>query len=49
MDEKYEVRCNMCEWEGYENDLVSYEDEDGFFNGCPNCKTDYYLMDIKSV
>lgn len=47
MKEKYEVRCNMCGWEGYENDLVLCEDEGGFFNGCPNCKKDDYLMDIE--
>ena len=40
------VRCNMCDWEGEEEDLILGEDEDGYFKGCPNCNTDYYLMDI---
>ena len=45
---EYEVKCNNCDWEGYENDLEIFEDEGGFFKGCPNCETDSYLMDIKT-
>ena len=41
------ITCNNCEWRGEEEDLVRGEDEDGFFDGCPNCKTDGYLADIK--
>jgi hypothetical protein len=49
---EYEVRCNMCEWEGYEEDLELIEEESdndfdrSFFRACPNCKTDDYLMDL---
>ena len=47
------VRCNNCMWTGQEDDLKPFE-EDGKFGdgcggyGCPNCKTDEYLMDIIS-
>ena len=41
------VRCNMCTWEGNEEDLVLFEDEDGFGKGCPKCETDAYLMDLE--
>ena len=27
------VRCNMCMWEGNEEDLVLFEDEDGLWEG----------------
>tara|TARA_R100000329_G_scaffold70736_1_gene61706 strand:- start:1688 stop:1912 length:225 start_codon:yes stop_codon:yes gene_type:complete len=40
-----EVTCNKCGWQGEEEDLVMFEDEDGFGKGCPSCKTDCYLMD----
>lgn len=40
-----EVRCNMCMWEGDEEDLVMSKDEDGLSKGCPNCQTDHYLME----
>lgn len=44
--EKPEVKCNMCEWEGMEDDLeLLYDGE--YYNGCPKCKTDAYLMDIE--
>ena len=42
----YRVRCNKCMWEGEEEDLVMFEDEDGFGKGCPKCETDAYLMDV---
>ena len=46
------VRCNMCEWEGDEDDLELTPD--GFSklgdrmwqDACPKCKTDEYLMDV---
>jgi NAD-dependent SIR2 family protein deacetylase len=41
------VKCNMCEWQGNEDDLVLFTDEDGMGKGCPDCKTDAYLMDIE--
>ena len=55
MTEKYEVRCNNCGWEGYENDLKLFTDlsdnnvshDIQYFKGCPECKTDDYLMDIE--
>jgi hypothetical protein len=42
----------MCDWKGIEDDLnICYEKDDNKkehpFKGCPNCKTDSYLMDIK--
>ena len=41
------VRCNWCEWQGDEEDLVVGEDGDGYYNGCPKCTgADHYLMDI---
>jgi hypothetical protein len=55
MNNNFEVRCNNCDWEGYENDLEIFEDtfkeerfDREFFKGCPNCKTDDYLMDIEN-
>ena len=46
-DEYYRVRCNKCMWEGEEEDLVMFEDEDGFGKGCPKCETDAYLIDVE--
>ena len=46
------VRCTNCMWEGKEEDLKIWTDLGGetteveYFKGCPNCKTDEYLMDI---
>ena len=40
------VRCNTCMWQGEEEDLVLFEDEDGLGKGCPKCETDEYLMDV---
>jgi len=37
----------MCTWEGNEEDLVLFEDEDGLGKGCPKCETDGYLMDLE--
>ena len=39
------VTCNKCGWQREEEDLVMFEDKDGFGKGCPTCKTDCYLMD----
>ena len=41
------VRCNMCMWEGNEEDLVLFEDEDGLWEGCPKCETDVYLINLE--
>jgi hypothetical protein len=41
------LKCNMCGWRGEEEDLVSFEDEDGFGKGCPTCENDHYLMDVE--
>jgi multimeric flavodoxin WrbA len=44
------VICNMCS-KTFKDDeeLKQMEDQDGFFMGCPTCKTDGYLMDIEGV
>lgn len=39
------VRCNNCDWYGDDEDLTQCNDSRGDFKGCPNCKTDAYLMD----
>lgn len=51
MLEDYIVKCNMCNWEGDEEELIIVEeiiddDHRDFYRGCPNCETDAYLMDI---
>lgn len=48
MSEEPTVICNMCGWEGVEEDLLQFKDgiTDEFCKGCPLCKTDQYLMDI---
>ena len=50
---KHNIQCNNCNWTGFEEDLVMYNETSKvdnttleFFKGCPNCKTDKYLMDI---
>ena len=43
------VRCNNCWWTGEEEKLVRGHDINGGFDGCPNCETDTYLMDIEVV
>ena len=46
---KQVIRCMKCDFEGTEEDLVfGMEDEEDLesgFDGCPNCKTDEYLID----
>jgi len=42
------VRCNMC-WTHFVDEydeLELMEDNNGYFKGCPTCKTDNYLMDL---
>ena len=29
-------------------EITTQEDEDGYFQGCPTCNTDGYLMDVES-
>lgn len=68
-----EVRCNNCNWQGEEEDLLLIEfdindeteiatateeangivnrlsnrpKEVNFLKGCPNCKTDSFLMNV---
>ena len=45
---KAETRCNNCDtyFESDDN-LISLEDEDGYFLGCRNCRTDKYLMELE--
>ena len=44
------VICNMCMKTFKDDDeLKLMEDQDGYFKGCPTCKTDSYLMDIEEV
>ena len=53
--EKNTVRCNWCDWEGTEDDLVTCVDlsdkeighDINYFKGCPNCRADDYLIDIE--
>ena len=42
-----DVKCCNCGWRGQEKDLTQFDDADGGGFGCPNCKTDYYLMDFE--
>ena len=32
-----------------ETELTIQEDKDGWFEGCPKCKTDSHLMDLKEI
>jgi len=41
-----EVKCNNCNFIGVEDDLEILKDNTEYFKGCPNCKTDSYLMDV---
>ena len=44
------VICNMCMKTFKDDDeLKLMEDQNGYFKGCPTCKTDGYLMDIEEV
>ena len=53
MENTIKVRCNMCEWIGDEEDLVliceTHKETEylEYYNGCPNCLTDGYLMDLE--
>jgi hypothetical protein len=46
MEAENTVRCNTCDWEGQECDLVRFHDGDDVGDGCPICVTDDCLMDI---
>lgn len=40
-------RCNNCmRVFGDDSELELFRDEDEWFKGCPDCKTDGYLMDV---
>ncbi len=41
------VKCCNCEFKGTDENLIAFEDERGAGWGCPNCKTDEYLMDLE--
>ena len=41
------VRCNNCIWQGEEDELDDCEEDGEPIKGCPECKTDSYLMDVK--
>lgn len=50
---KHDKQCTNCDWTGFEEDLIEYNETSKvdnitleYFKGCPNCKTDEYLMDI---
>jgi len=50
------ISCDMCEWKGVEDELVLYKtdiltisSEAIYFKGCPNCKTNDYLMDLEDI
>ena len=40
-----EIKCNDCDFVGFENNLEIFADNTEYFKGCPNCKTDEYLVD----
>lgn len=42
------IRCNNC-YRIFDNDeeLETMQDENGYFRGCPDCRTDAYLMNIE--
>ena len=42
------IKCNDCNFIGFEDDLEIFMDNTEYFKGCPDCKTDEYLMDIDS-
>lgn len=42
------TRCNMCEWNGEEADLIACKDaQDGEYTNaaCPTCKTDHFIAE----
>lgn len=42
------VKCTNCERVfSSDDELKLLEDENGWFKGCPDCKTDQYLMEVK--
>ena len=43
------VKCNECQFIGNEDNLEILKDNTEYFKGCPNCKTDSYLMNIETI
>lgn len=50
---KPNIYCNNCNWNGFEEELLEYNETSKvdnttleFVKGCPNCKTDEYLINI---
>jgi hypothetical protein len=44
-----EIKCNNCNWTGTGDDLEILKDDFGKFVGCPECKTDKYLVDLDDL
>ena len=40
------VKCYNCDFIGTEDDLIEFEDCNGFYNCCPNCEVNHYLMNL---
>lgn len=43
-DQKPEIKCNACKWQGATNEIVMVSDGGEWLNTCPNCgstKIDY--------
>jgi len=49
LDYPPEVWCHNCDTLYREDDLELMEDRDGFFKGCPHCKTDSYLQNFDEL
>jgi len=47
VEKKQGIRCNMCMSYYQEEDLERMHDERGALDGCLECETDAYLMDIE--
>jgi hypothetical protein len=55
--EQYEVKCNWCDWIGYDDDLkvevdlsdnpISHDVQ--YRKVCPECLSEDYLMDVEIV
>ena len=46
IDSPQKVRCNMCMWEGLEEDLILSVKENGITEKCPQCGDSECLMDL---
>lgn len=41
-----EVQCNNCMNKYYEDELELIKEKSEYYKGCPNCKTDNYLINL---